>query len=86
MTRNLGRNALVLAGYVAVAFAYFGVRLVPHPGRYLLGSGRDPQIFVWAFGWWLHALETWQNPFYSHAIYAPDGVNLVWVKIGRAHV
>jgi len=79
VTRNLGRNALVLAGYVAVAFAYFGARLVPHPGRYLLGSGRDPQIFVWAFGWWLHALETWQNPFYSHAIYAPDGVNLVWV-------
>jgi hypothetical protein len=79
VTRNLGRNALVLTGYVAVAFAYFGVRLVPHPGRYLLGSGRDPQIFVWSFSWWLHALETWQNPFYSHAIYAPDGVNLAWV-------
>jgi hypothetical protein len=78
VTRRLGRNTLVLTGYTAVAFAYFGVRLVSHPGRDLLGSGRDPQIFVWAFAWWLHALETWQNPFYSHAIYAPDGVNLVW--------
>jgi hypothetical protein len=78
VTRRLGRNALVLAGYAAVAFAYFGVRLVPHPGRDLLGHGRDPQIFVWSFAWWLHALETWQNPFYSHAIYAPDGANLVW--------
>ena len=78
MTRHFGRNALVLTGYLAVAFAYFGVRLVSHPGRYLLGTGRDPQIFVWAFGWWLHALETWQNPLYSHAIYAPDGINLVW--------
>jgi hypothetical protein len=78
VTRNLGRNALVLTGYVALAFAYFGVRLIPHPGRDLIGSGRDPQIFVWSFGWWLHALETWQNPFYSHAIYAPDGINLVW--------
>jgi hypothetical protein len=78
VSRNLGRNALVLAGYVGVAFAYFGVRLVSHPGRDLLGTGRDPQIFVWAFGWWLHALETWQNPFYSHAIYARDGINLVW--------
>jgi hypothetical protein len=78
VTHRLGRNALVLAGYTAVAFAYFGARLVSHPGRDLLGTGRDPQIFVWAFAWWLHALETWQNPFYSHAIYAPDGVNLVW--------
>jgi hypothetical protein len=78
VTHRLGRNALVLAGYTTLAFAYFGARLVSHPGRDLLGHGRDPQIFVWAFAWWLHALETWQNPFYSHAIYAPDGVNLVW--------
>jgi hypothetical protein len=78
VTHRLGRNALVLAGYTTVAFAYFGVRLVAHPGRDMLGHGRDPQIFVWAFAWWFHALETWQNPFYSHAIYAPDGVNLVW--------
>jgi hypothetical protein len=78
VTRKLGRNALVLAGYAAVAFTYFGARLASHPGRDLLGHGRDPQIFVWSFAWWLHALETWQNPFYSHAIYAPDGINLVW--------
>jgi hypothetical protein len=78
VSRRLGRNALVLGGYAAVAFAYFGARLVSHPGRDLLGNGRDPQIFVWSFAWWLHALEAGQNPFYSHAIYAPDGVNLVW--------
>ena len=53
--------------------------IAAHPGRYLIGYGRDPQIFVWSFAWWLHAVETWQNPFVSHAIYAPDGVNLVWV-------
>ncbi len=78
MTRRLGGHALVLGGYAAVAFAYFGARLASHPGRDLLGHGRDPQIFVWSFAWWLHALETGQNPFYSHAIYAPDGVNLAW--------
>jgi hypothetical protein len=78
VTRPLGRNALVLAGFAAVAFAYFGARLASHPGRDLLGYGRDPQIFIWSFAWWLHALEDGLNPFYSHAIYAPDGVNLVW--------
>src|SRR2546423_1720467 len=32
-------SAAVLAGYVLVAFVYWGVRLLPHPGRFLLGSG-----------------------------------------------
>jgi hypothetical protein len=76
--RDAGRGALVLLGYTAVAFAYFGYRLVSHPGRDLIGYGRDPQIFVWSFAWMLHAIETWQNPFYSHAIYAPTGINLAW--------
>jgi hypothetical protein len=78
VSRRARTNLFVLLGYVAVAFAYFGWRLVPHPGRYILGAGRDPQIFVWAFAWWPHAVGTWQNPFYTHAIYAPDGINLAW--------
>src|SRR5207249_7252042 len=47
-------SAAVLAGYILVAFAYWGVRLLPHPGRFLIGTGTDPQIFVWSFGWWPH--------------------------------
>ena len=39
----IDERALVLLGYVAVAFAYFGVRLLPHPGRDLVGYGRDPR-------------------------------------------
>ena len=74
-----GPGGLVLAGYTAIAFAYLGAPLLPHPGRYLIGSGRDPQIFVWAFAWWPHAILTWQNPFISHVIYAPGGINLAWV-------
>src|SRR5581483_9130191 len=72
-------SALVLAGYTAIAFGYFGVRLLSHPGRYLLGSGIDPQIFVWDFAWWPHAIGTWTNPFVTHALYAPSGINLAWV-------
>ena len=78
MTRRGARNALVALAYVAVSFGYFGVRIVAHPGRLLVGYGRDPEIFVWSFAWWQHALATWQNPFYSHAIYAPVGINLAW--------
>ena len=69
----------MFAGYTAVAFAYLGAPLLPHPGRDLIGSARDPQIFVWSLAWWPHAILTWQNPFFSHVIYAPSGVNLAWV-------
>jgi hypothetical protein len=78
MWRRLPTNAVVLLGYVFVAFAYFGWRLLPHPGRPYIGEGRDPQIFIWSFAWWPHAILHGQNPFVTHAIFAPDGINLTW--------
>ena len=78
MSKSAKRNVLVLLGYGAVSFAYFGARLLPHPGRVLLGQGQDPQIFVWSFAWWPHALGHGTNPLVSHAIYATDGYNLAW--------
>ena len=78
MPRRWKMDLIVLAGYAAVSFAYFGWRLLPHPGRVLIGYGHDPEIYVWSFGWWPHAIGSWTNPFYSHALYAPSGVNLAW--------
>ena len=72
------RDVPVLMAYVAISFAYFGWRLLPHPGRAIVGSGPDPLIFVWAFAWWPHAILGWTNPFVSHALFAPAGVNLAW--------
>jgi hypothetical protein len=73
------RSPVVLAAYAALSFLYFGVRLLPHPGRYLIGYGADPDIFVWNFAWWPHALLHGQNPIVTHAVWAPDGINLAWV-------
>src|SRR3954449_3428409 len=70
--------AIALLGYVLLSFSFFGIRLLSHPGRAMFGSGRDPEIFVWSFAWWQHALATGQNPFVTHAVYAPDGINLAW--------
>ena len=78
MRRRLPTNAVVLLGYASVSFAYFGWRLLPHPGRPYVGQGRDPQIFIWSFAWWPHAILHGQNPFVTHAIFAPDGLNLTW--------
>src|SRR4051794_40110398 len=72
------RNAAVLAAYTAISFLYFGVRLLPHPGRAYVGEGADPGIFIWSLAWWPHAILHGLNPFVTHAIWAPDGVNLAW--------
>src|SRR5262249_7075828 len=71
-------SAAVLAAYVLVAFAYWGLRLLPHPGRYYVGTGTDPQIFVWSIGWWPHAIVDNLSAVHTHAIWAPQGQNLAW--------
>jgi hypothetical protein len=78
--RGAGGSAAVLAGYCAVSFLYFGWPLLPHPGRDLVGNGQqlDPELFAWSFAWWPHALTSWTNPFFTHAVYAPQGINLTW--------
>jgi hypothetical protein len=76
--RRSKADLLVLFGYTAISFAYFGWRLLPHPGRRVIGSGHDPQEFIWSFAWWPHAIGSWTNPFVTHAMYAPSGINLAW--------
>ena len=67
----------VLAGYVAVSIAYFGWRLLPHPGRVIFGN-ENATLYIWSFGWWRHALGSGINPLVSHALYGGSGVNLAW--------
>ena len=65
--------------YLALAFVFFGIRLLPHPEARLIGDfDADPQIFVWSFAWMAHAVAHGQNPLFTHAIWAPSGFNLVW--------
>jgi hypothetical protein len=66
------------AGYLLLAFAYWGVRLLPHPGRFYVGTGTDPQIFIWSIGWWPHALAHGLDAVHTDAIWAPQGENLAW--------
>ncbi len=77
----LGRGWTVIRAFVlyaAVAFCFFGLRLLIDHGSNYVGTGADPQIFIWSFGWWPHAILHGQNPFATTAIWAPDGVNLAW--------
>ncbi len=66
------------AGFAVVAFLFLGLRLLVEPGRQYVGYGFDPQIFIWSLGWWPHAILHGENPFFTHAIWAPQGINLTW--------
>jgi hypothetical protein len=75
--RNLPGLA-VFGGFALLAFLYLGVRLLVEPGAQYLGAGSDPLGFIWCFGWWPYAIAHGTNPFVTHAIWAPNGVNLIW--------
>src|SRR5712671_1717163 len=66
------------AAYACASCFYFGYPVVRHPGRDLIGTGVDVDLFTWMLGWWPHAILHWQNPIVTHAIWAPQGVNLAW--------
>jgi hypothetical protein len=66
--------------YALLAFLYFGLRPLLQGGRQYIGVFDDPQIPIWSFGWWLRAIEHGTNPLVTHLIWAPSGVDLVWVN------
>ena len=65
--------------YLGLAAAYLVPPIASDPfHRHIGGLFTDPQILIWAFAWWPHAIAHGLNPFYTHAIWAPDGINLAW--------
>jgi hypothetical protein len=71
-------SGVALATYLLVAFAYLGIPVVAHPGRDVIGKGPDPSVLIWSLAWWPHAILHWQNPIFTHTIWAPVGLNLAW--------
>jgi len=45
----------------------------------MIGHGGDPIQFMWFLSWWPYALTHGLDPFQTHAIWSPSGVNLLWV-------
>lgn len=69
---------LVLLLYLGFSVAYFGWPVLADPRHYTVGSGADPDIFVWFLAWWPHAVGHGLNPFQTALVWAPDGLNLAW--------
>ena len=67
-----GRGGWAFAAYLAVSFLFLGIPVAAHPERDVVGGlFTDPQIFVWSFAWWPHAVLHGLNPIYTHQIWAP---------------
>jgi hypothetical protein len=73
--------------YLAVGLLFFGVPVLHDPGHECICVGKshdlgalatrhDPGTYMWALVWWPHALVHGLNPFYTHLLFAPAGVNL----------
>jgi hypothetical protein len=76
-----GRSGIAAFGvYVLLAFLYFGLGPLIEPGRQYVGVFDDPQIPIWSFAWWVHAISHGENPLYTHSVWAPTGVDLAWVN------
>jgi hypothetical protein len=74
-----GRGGVAFPAYLAVSFLVLGLPVVAHPeSRIAGGLFTDPQIFIWSFAWWPHAILHGENPFVTHAIWSPGGFNLAW--------
>jgi hypothetical protein len=66
------------AAYLGLSLLLFAIPVLPHFRRDLIGTGSDPQLFVWSLGWWPYAVLHGHNPFVTHVLWAPHGSNLAW--------
>jgi len=73
-----GLAAFLLYAVLAVAMFHPGTAL--HLASRYVGSGRsDQMLYVWALGWWPHALLLLHDPLFTPVLWAPGGVSLAWV-------
>jgi hypothetical protein len=64
--------------YTAISVLVFARPLLPDFVGSYIGQGSDPADFMWFLVWWPYAIAHHVNPFLTHAIFAPGGLNLAW--------
>jgi hypothetical protein len=66
-----------LAFYILMAVLTIGRHALGHPGTVCACDGtQDPASYMWALAWWPHALAHGLNPFVTHYLWSPTGVNV----------
>ena len=86
--RRLVPGASALVTYAALSIIFFGRTLFGHFATSVLGHGSDPTIYIWCFEWWSRWWRQFVasssspvpigNPWLTHLIWVPEGINLAW--------
>ncbi len=63
--------------YFLIAVALFSSTWIDPAGS-LIGTPKDPKLFVWYLGWLPHELTLGHNPLFTNYLSYPSGVNLMW--------
>jgi hypothetical protein len=73
------QGLVAFAIYLVVFVLAFGQALIVHLDKPVVGQTEvDPNFYIWAWRWWVYAVEHAVNPLYSHQIGAPGGYSLAW--------
>jgi hypothetical protein len=75
--RRIAPSLAVVYAYLVLGLAAFW-RDLPHISGAIFSGATlgDPQLSLWEVSWAHHALEHGLNPFFSHAMFVPGGINL----------
>jgi hypothetical protein len=70
--------ALAFLVYALASALLIGRHALADPSHRCLciGPAGDPPTYMWALGWWPHALVHLSNPLFTHAAWAPSGANV----------
>lgn len=77
------RHRGAAVGWLSMTVAYLAISaILLHPVLATLRHGtvwpeNDPSLAIWSDGWVAHAVAHLHNPFFSHAVAAPRGLNLL---------
>ena len=75
--RRLTPSLHAVVSYFFAAAIVIGPAVLAGDGAWL-GDEGDARIDLWYVGWVAHAITHLQSPFVTHAIHAPDQINLMW--------
>jgi hypothetical protein len=76
--RSSWSTALVLLAYLAAALLVTWSLWTPLGDRTSAVNPGDMALFAWLLEWPPHALSNGDNPWFTDALNAPTGVNLMW--------
>lgn len=66
----------ILIFYLVLAIVTVGRYAIVHPRTVCACQGADPTIYMWSMLWWPHAISHGLNPFVTHYVWSPNGVNV----------